>query len=284
MKKVILKLLMQSMKLIKWDYYRYIVLKPLFKLNHQNLHGFTSLFNDRFFVYKVNDKFLPSQALHWPITYKGFEDWCDSTALYGYEVKEGDFVLDIGAGMGEEILVLSNRVGQTGKIYAIEANPKVYNVLQTIVKKNCLNNVELHNIAISSADEDISLIDDADSYLAGSIQQNNGNNGYIVQGKRVDTFFKERDINKIDLLKSNIEGAERFVVDSISKDNLKKIKRVAISCHDFRYRVDGNEFYKTKEYISDFLINNGFEITCQKSGIGHIDDYVYGVNKFYSPV
>ncbi|RYU77751.1 FkbM family methyltransferase [Hymenobacter persicinus] len=284
MKEMILRLAMLSMKSIPLDSYRYLLLKPLFKLNHEVLNGFHSFNNDRFFIYQVDNHFLPTQSLAWPITYKNFEKWCDTTALNKYKVSPGDVIVDIGAGMGEEIIVLSHRVGPTGKVYAVEANPQVCSILERVAKLNKLDNTVIANLAINSSNEDITLTDDADSYLAGTLFNKTASataKVYKVRGVTMDTFFEENNITHIDLLKSNIEGAERFVVDSISKKYVNRIKCVAISCHDFRYAVDGNEFFKTKEYVSKFLTDNGFEISSQQSGVGHIDDYVYGVNKNY---
>ncbi|MCB2410154.1 FkbM family methyltransferase [Hymenobacter lucidus] len=282
MKQAILKAIRSFLKSVKVDYPRYLVLKPLFKLNGEVLNGFTSLNNDRYFIYNVNGTFLPSDALHWFNNYKKFENWCDNTALYQYQVKPGDTIIDIGAGIGEEIIVLSKRIGSTGKVYAIEANPDVSEVLQKVKYLNNLNNTEVYNIAIGSTNGDVELVNAGDSSLGGTIGDvapSLEDKTYTVKGYRLDTFLEEHNITSIDLLKCNIEGAERFVVDSISGAHINKIKNVAIACHDFRYRVDGNEFFRTKEYVSKFLIDNGFEITSQHTGEGHVDDYVYGINK-----
>jgi FkbM family methyltransferase len=286
MKKALINLVLSSVKNIKIDFFRYIVLKPLFKLKGESLNSLQSFNNDRFFIYKVGNMFLPALSLHWPITYQKFEEWCDSTALYEYRVNAGDVVLDIGAGMGEEIIVLSKRAGHAGQVLAIEANPYVYNILDNVVNLNKLDNTKIFNLAISVSDDKVTFNDDLDSYLAGSVSDSKKagpESSYEVQGCRLDTFFEQNNIQHVDLLKANIEGAERFVVDSISAKYISRIKRVAIACHDFRYEIDGNEFFKTKEYVSKFLVDNGFEIASRNTGESHIDDYIYGVNKAYAP-
>ena len=95
---------------------------------------------------------------------------------------------------------------------------------------------------------------------------------------RFDSFIKKYNIKKIDLLKCNIEGAERFVVDSISKEYISRIRNVAIACHDFRYSENQNDFFVTRDYIKQFLLDNSFEIETRNTGIDCLDDWVYGRN------
>src|SRR5436309_8777627 len=44
-------------------------------------------------------------------------------------VRDGGTVLDVGANIGDLTLPLSQMVGVTGKVYAIESHPDVFNVL-----------------------------------------------------------------------------------------------------------------------------------------------------------
>ena len=280
MKPVLSKLLLNFLAAQKNDKLRFILLKKLFEKNGKKLNDFKSFFNDRFFIYKVNNNALPTQKLNWACDYENFEAKIDSIALIKYQVRPGDIIIDIGAGVGEEVVVLANRVGPTGKVYAIEANPQVAQILSEVVKLNQFQNVEVHNLAIYKNDMEIYLEDELDSYIGGTLnEQNNQVKNYAVLGTRIDSFFKTHKITKVSLLKSNIEGAERFVVDTMSEENLDIIENIVISCHDFKYLRTGNEFYQTKKYIINFLTSKGFEITTQKTGKDYIDDYIYGVNR-----
>ena len=49
--------------------------------------------------------------------------------LKSYSPKVDDIIFDIGAGIGNEVIYLSKLVGKNGKIFAVEANPKVYSYL-----------------------------------------------------------------------------------------------------------------------------------------------------------
>lgn len=282
MRNSISQFILNLVRSIKNDAIRFAMLKPLFVLNKKQLVNFSSFYNDRFFIYNMGYIALPSQRLNWACDYKIFEEKIDAIALFNYKIQKGDTIIDIGAGIGEEAIVLAKRVGENGKVYAIEANPQVAEILSRVVSLNKFENVEVHNLAIYKNNTEIFLEDEVDSYIGGTVSEaSSGKKTFAVKANRMDSFMEAHNIQKVDLLKSNIEGAERFVVDTLSKENLQKIKNVVISCHDFKYLRTGNEFYKTKEYVMNFLTSNGFEITHQQTGLGYIDDYVYGINKHY---
>lgn len=57
-------------------------------------------------------------------------------------LREGDFVIDIGAKTGDTTVALALAVGASGKVLALEPNPHVFPVLQ----QNAANNPQLTNI------------------------------------------------------------------------------------------------------------------------------------------
>ena len=270
-------LVYKVVKGIKSDGFRKLLLKPLFRKNHLHLDYFKSV-DDKFFIYGVDKKYFPSEKLNWYMHFGMLRSTCEDICQFHYKVKEGDTIIDIGAGLGEEAIVLSEKVGSTGKIYSIEANPRVYQILKKVVELNKCSNVEVLNLAINREDADITIVDDDDSYKTGFVGEKKNENLVKVPGLRLDSFIKKFRIERIDLLKCNIEGAERFLVDSIDESFLPRIRNVAIACHDFRYSENQNDFFVTKEYIMNYLKRNSFEIVTRNSGIDYKDDWVYGRN------
>ena len=67
-----------------------------------------------------------------------------------FNPKEGDVVIDVGAAFGLYTLPSSKQVGQSGKVIAIEAHPKNYEMLNRNVKLNNLTNVTCLNYAVYS--------------------------------------------------------------------------------------------------------------------------------------
>lgn len=195
---------------------------------------------------------------------------------FAYMPKHGDIVIDIGAGVGEEAIIFSSLVGSAGKVFAIEAHPKTFKALQYLVKSNNLYNVIISNVALSDKAGTVS-IEDTDNSLGNSILEISKGNTFTIQSETLDEFVERNNIQTIDFLKMNVEGAEQLIVKGMEK-SLKRIKHLAISCHDFRFLQGESEFFKTKKIIVDFLTDNSFKITTQNSSESMVDDYVYGIN------
>lgn len=252
----------------------------LYMKHGRKMRSMRSFFNGRYYIYEVDGKFVPSDSLGWFVTYDYYSQWVNTLSARAYKPKNGDVILDIGAGIGEETLIFSQMVGEKGKIYSIEANNEVFKVLEEVVQLNKLPNVILKHQAISFKNEPITLNVSNNSFLGGSIGLKDiKENQFTVDGTRMDTFIQKNKIQQIDLLKTNIEGAERFVIGSLDVE-IKKIRNVAISCHDFRYRNEGNDFFKTRGLVETYLQDNHFELLCGDPASNGFPDWVYGVNKY----
>jgi hypothetical protein len=62
--------------------------------------------------------------------------WVDSDDRHADErflkeyLQSGDIVIDVGANIGSLTLAASDIVGESGKVYAVEANPKIFSYLR----------------------------------------------------------------------------------------------------------------------------------------------------------
>jgi len=132
-------------------------------------------------------------------------------------------------------------------------------------------------MAISNQYGKIFIDDSQINHIANSVFTGKG---MAVRAITMDGFMKENQIDSVGLLKVNIEGAERLLIDSF--DKISSVKHVAISCHDFLYKRSGDVNFKTKKTIIRFLKNRNFDVTGNETGIDYIDDWIYGSNrKFY---
>jgi len=69
-------------------------------------------------------------------------------------VKKGDTVVDIGAHIGYFTIILSDLVGNDGKVIAFEPNPITFSILKKNIETNSLSNVILENLAISDIESE----------------------------------------------------------------------------------------------------------------------------------
>jgi FkbM family methyltransferase len=125
----------------------------------------------------------------------------------------GMFFLDVGANIGYFTLLAAHLVGCQGKVFAVE--PYQYNVklLYLSAQRNGFENVEIlpfavadkrtllayDNVASNGVISEISL--DIDSVLQSS----------LIYGVRLDDVL--RDIERLDVIKIDVEGAEYMALD-----------------------------------------------------------------------
>jgi FkbM family methyltransferase len=199
-----------------------------------------------------------------------------SLAGYFYTPKQGDVVFDLGAGVGEETIILSQLVGERGKVYSIEAHSKTYKALSYLVSVNQLSNVVAENLAFAEMSGFIEIEDSGNS-LANTILPISKQKSFKVKAITFDEYVMKNSIASIDFVKMNIEGAEQLVIQGMSQ-SMPIIKHLAISCHDFRYKSGESEFFKTKDIVIQFLRDNNFYVKSQLTTVDMVDDFVYAVN------
>jgi FkbM family methyltransferase len=131
-------------------------------------------------------------------------------------VKPGDYVVDIGANIGVYTKVLSELVGQTGRVYSVEPFPSTFEILAYNVKKLGLANVEAIKVAVSDRDGVVNMSIPHDSsgaqthYTASVVSSGfhkNIERTVEVPTITIDTRFLPA-ASKIAFVKCDVEGHE----------------------------------------------------------------------------
>lgn len=213
----------------------------------------------------------------WAISYQYLHDLLLASFNHLYMPGPGQCVVDVGAGVGEEASIYSQLVGPAGRVYALEANPTSFGALEFMCKKNGFGQTTPLHLAIYNADTEVTIEDDTENYLVNTINIGNSKSaGSLVKAKTLDSLVAEYNIERINFLKSNIEGAEKYLVQGMSK-SVHIINNLCISCHDFRHVYHNHgEFYMTKKIVSEFLRDYGYKLTIRNTGNRVLDDYIYG--------
>ena len=95
------------------------------------------------------------KTIHWPLFYDilvgvlfwGREKAARERTLDLAELEPGESVLDVGCGTGALTLAAKARVGQTGKVYGIDAAPEMIEIARQKAEKRALR-VSFHLSAI----------------------------------------------------------------------------------------------------------------------------------------
>jgi FkbM family methyltransferase len=194
--------------------------------------------------------------------------------LHAYEPRPGDVVLDVGAGVGDTTLLFSKLVGSTGRVVAIEAHPATFGWLERVCLLNGLENVAALQLAVSDREGEL-LISDDDTLENTVLDERGDVPSVAVRARRLDDVVPELGIEQIDLLKMNIEGAERLALRGM-EETLARIRHACISCHDFMADRGGPDEMRTQAFVMDFLAARGFVVTTRDHRVGWIRSYVYG--------
>lgn len=209
------------------------------------------------------------------------------TFLYDYHPRAGDTVVDIGAGVGSEVRLFSRAVGATGRVLSIEAHPRTFRCLRRTVELNRLSNVTLIECAVVGEAGPVRLEEDTLGHIRNGISRANDvergsdvelgsdvehraaagcgsdvehRGGVEVVGRRLDEILHTHSVDRVDLLKMNIEGAELGVLRSCH-DLLDRVDNLAVSCHDFKAAGPADDWMRTFAPVTALLRDAGYTIT-----------------------
>ncbi len=179
-------------------------------------------------------------------------------------IKKGDIVLDIGANIGLFSLFSSQLVGETGRVISFEPNKKTFGVLERNLRLNQVNNVSAYNLALSKEKSKLILtnpksnVDDnnSDSYNRISFDPISmvEEDECIVDAIKLDTLIESKNlIGKIDFIKIDIEGAEKFcfegAIKSLSQEKRPIIIMESFDPHSLKFGVST---FDTLLFLSQF--------------------------------
>ena len=169
-----------------------------------------------------------------------------SLALFKDYCKEGDVAVDVGANIGEVSIILSGRVGGTGRVYAFEPNPRIYRYLLGNLALNQCANVTALNGAVGATNGVTRLSDDRYDDMNRVLDS-----GGIEVG--CTTLDEAVPGQRIALLKIDVEGSELRVLQG-AREALDRTACVNCEMIDKHYRRYG---YGTGELIA-LLRQHGF--------------------------
>lgn len=134
-------------------------------------------------------------------------------------VTQGDVVVDVGANIGVVSVPLAQKVGPQGCVFAIEAQPFLFNVLCGNLALNNLQNVHPLNQAVADAGGKIVVVPDLDyqsEYNYGGVslspQSSPGSKQKENTQSIVTTSIDDLNLSNLKLLKVDVEGMELDVL------------------------------------------------------------------------
>ncbi len=219
---------------------KFKALRALYNYESEGVQGIdivTPLQNDGLVCF-VNTKDL----IGWKIFFYG-EYEASTNRILEKLVKKGDVVIEAGANIGSETLLLSRHVGDNGMIYGFEPNPYTFQRLKINVDINELSNVQVFELALGERDKDIHFNiypkgfcnpGMSSKYMSTPITRE-----ISVKQLTLDSFVKEQGIKNVDFIKMDIQGAEMDLLDG-SKEVITKYRpTIFTEAEDYFVNTEG---------------------------------------------
>jgi FkbM family methyltransferase len=174
---------------------------------------------------------------------------------YGIEVQEGWTVVDIGAGVGDFTLLAAYHHPET-RVFAYEPFPGSFKLLEKNITQNGLRHAVAYQQAVWSQAGKL-LLD-----LSGGepLQMTSHDRGQVESGKIIPVMavtlmdiLKSNQIERIDLLKLDCEGAEYAILMEAPQEALMRIDRIIMEAHDL-------DEARNHQVLYTFLDDAGFQV------------------------
>lgn len=199
---------------------------------------------------------------------------------YPYDIKrfyknyQFDIIFDVGANIGQTSLFLNKHFPQA-EIFAFEPVYKTFNELCKNTKK--INTIKPLNYALGSQEEELLISIRENSELNTLVRDSSKNPALektveTVKVTTIDTFCHQQNIEKIDLLKMDVQGFELEVLkgaDFYLKNNLISFIYAEVS---FEQSNKECQFFRD---LYDYLRENNFRFS------GFYEVFRWGNDKRY---
>ena len=168
----------------------------------------------------------------------------------------GDTFVDIGANIGHLSLFAATLVGEQGKVYAFEPHPKTFSFFKQNIELNNMTNIRANNCGLAEKEGVLNFTDSRSDDQNFILQESTS--GVTVEVKTLDSCLP---LEKINLLKVDTEGYEKFVFQGATK-TLTNTEMVYFetnenNCQRFNYSVSD---------LLDLLSGFGFNFFEYKEG------------------
>ena len=160
-------------------------------------------------------------------------------------------VIDIGANVGlfTKYMLYKN----AKKVLCYEPNKSAFNCLSKNYQNN--NSVFLNNLAVSTNNDKLRLYLDVNNTLVSSAKRNTSD-FYDVDSITLKQILTQNNLEKVDLIKIDIEGMEYELIGHMEDDVFNKVNSFIIEYHDVE-SMDKSTGVKT---LSEKLKEKGYSV------------------------
>lgn len=138
-------------------------------------------------------------------------------SLFAETITPSMTVVDIGANIGLYSILAGNRVGSEGHVFAFEPEPRNMAFLKKNISANALTTtVEPVQAALADREgESVLHLHRTNKGRHSLVDYQETDASITVRTTTLDSFFRAHKIDRVDIIKIDVEGAEGFVLDGM---------------------------------------------------------------------
>ncbi|MGH8223107.1 MAG: FkbM family methyltransferase [Woeseiaceae bacterium] len=211
----------------------------------------------------------------------------DICAVLRRILKKGMTVIDAGANIGEVTLVAAKAVGPEGMVFAFEPVGRIADHLANHVRMNGLSQVSTIRCALADKVDRKPIFKAAERFYDGSIHDGLGTLFSSAQRSvateevlltTLDVFVREANVQRLDLIKLDVEGAELAALQGAAETLERFRPYLIIEVQQDTARAAGYEaadilrLLRPLGYVFDIIGRNGRLHSVDESTLGRFQN------------
>lgn len=176
---------------------------------------------------------------------------------------EGAVFMDVGANVGHHALYIAAHAAQ---VHAFEPNPVLWPLIEEKKSVNGMQNMVLHRCGLGAKAESLPLYlgpESGEASLISGVSRTSDSRRVPVTIVRGDDFLRETGIDRLDLVKMDIEGFEQHAIAGMSShlDRWRPMMMIELS------ETGKEQFGDFATFVKTFPKDYGFYFCHQTSGL-----------------
>ncbi len=179
-------------------------------------------------------------------------------------LKKGDIFLDVGAHIGYLSAIGSGLVGKKGQVHSFEPVPNYFKKLLELSRLTKNHQIFVNNFALGET-EGTSILDlnkrvkGWNTMVRGFMNPNEIENTIKVRVKSLNDYIFEKNIEKISLIKMDVEGFEFPVLKGLAsyfKKNKAKLPPIIVEIGPKAYPLLGYKIEDFHKFMKKYSYNS----------------------------
>jgi FkbM family methyltransferase len=200
------------------------------------------------------------------------------TRLIRSRLRPGATMIDVGANVGYFTALGALAVGPSGRVVAVEPNPRAFGRLAEMVQSTPLPQCSIHQFGLSDRANVLTLHQEPDrnNNLNSSLADIVGGTEYQVRVRTLDECMDEWKIDRVDVMKIDVEGHEpKVFAGAVETLRRKKIRALVCEFNTYWLQAQGG----SAEGLWELLISAGFrtesgELRTPRFSLGTVSTYL----------